>query len=342
MKLPRLERPKLSRPAGPKLGGGGPKAPNLRRPRLLSGGPSIQTPQFVSDFGRDLRDRHLLIPVIALLVALVAVPVLMTREGEPPPAPAAEPLSGAADAVAPAVLVENVGVRDYERRLDALKRRNPFNAPDSLDLAADAEAQSAGVPVSGGAAPSDAAVPLGGSEGLPSSDSLSLESPGGAPAETPPIDSTAPGTETETGDEGGDGSGGGGSDGDSKPPEPEIVYVDRIYRTVVNATVGEAGGQQRRVRDLGTFQPLPSSDNPAAYFIGVTENLRSAAFLLSDDTISRGEGRCMPSLDDCQWLLLGPQETAVLEYQPGVEPPRSYELRVDSINRVKEQVRNGR
>ena len=53
--------------------------------------PSVEMPPFANDLYRDLRDRNLLIPVVVLLVALIAVPVLL-RSSADPAAPAAVPV----------------------------------------------------------------------------------------------------------------------------------------------------------------------------------------------------------------------------------------------------------
>ena len=88
-----------------------------------------QPPQLLTDVYRDLRDRRLLIPVIALLVALVAVPMLLGSKTPPPvpPAPAASVDLKDAAAVQSAVFVENASVRNYRKRLEPLKAKNPFD-----------------------------------------------------------------------------------------------------------------------------------------------------------------------------------------------------------------------
>ncbi len=85
----------------------------------------IQPPQFLSDLYRDLRDRRMLLPVAALIIAIAVVPIGLaksTPEAVPPP-PIAEGGQGAAE---PAVLASEVGVRDYKKRLEQLKSSNPF------------------------------------------------------------------------------------------------------------------------------------------------------------------------------------------------------------------------
>jgi hypothetical protein len=111
----------------------------------------IKSPDFLNDLYRDLRARRLLIPAAALAVALVAVPVLLSTDSPsaPPPAP---PPPAEATAAQPAVLAETVGIRDYRKRLEALKSKNPFKqkfalpTPQSVALADDGTASTSPVP----------------------------------------------------------------------------------------------------------------------------------------------------------------------------------------------------
>ena len=91
---------------------------------------NVRAPQFVVDLVSDLRDRRLLLPAGLLLLAMIAVPLLLSSSTEPPPppaVPAAEALA-AGEETQPAVLTENITVRDYRKRLDELKSTNPFEA----------------------------------------------------------------------------------------------------------------------------------------------------------------------------------------------------------------------
>src|SRR4051794_16139854 len=86
----------------------------------------IEPPKFLADLYADLRDRHLLIPAVALVVAILAVPVLLKSSSDPkaPPPPVAH---ADATSIQPAVLAsDQVGVRDYRKRLADLKSKNPF------------------------------------------------------------------------------------------------------------------------------------------------------------------------------------------------------------------------
>ena len=87
----------------------------------------VKVPSFLNDLYRDLRDRHLLIPALGLIVALVAVPMVLGKEKKPLPPPPRHPTATEAAATSPAVLADTeVSVRDYRERLEALKSKNPF------------------------------------------------------------------------------------------------------------------------------------------------------------------------------------------------------------------------
>ncbi len=99
-----------------------------RKPKGSTGkNAGIQLPDFLSDLFKDMRDRRLIVPAIALLVAIVAVPIML--KSSPEPAPPVAPVAVDPDeaALEPAVVVtQEVGVRDFHDRLDALHQKNPF------------------------------------------------------------------------------------------------------------------------------------------------------------------------------------------------------------------------
>lgn len=81
----------------------------------------------IKNLFRDLRERHLLIPVVVLLVAIVAVPVALSSSATEAPIPATPTGAGGDNAAVPAVLAEEeVGIRDYTKRLDSMRSKNPF------------------------------------------------------------------------------------------------------------------------------------------------------------------------------------------------------------------------
>jgi hypothetical protein len=113
----------------------------------------LTMPAFASDLVRDLRDRRLLPLALLLLAGVVAVPVLLSRSsGAAVPAPpAASSVPEGAIETQPAVLTEGVGIRDYRKRLEALKSSNPFAQRFAApDVAGEAASLTPSLPTGGG------------------------------------------------------------------------------------------------------------------------------------------------------------------------------------------------
>ncbi len=263
-----------------------------------------QISQFAGDLFRDLRDRRLLIPVVALVVALIAVPMLLSRSESPavpPPPPSAAASEPAATEAA--VLTETVTVRDYRKRLDALKSKNPFEEHFSL-------------PPEGGGGGGGGG--LGGIGDAPPSSSF--DSPTGTSA--PPTD-TPPATSSS--------SGGGSSSGDSPPPNPP---EPRFYEWRVDVDVGPAGDAVER-NGVSQLTLLPSRSKPVMAFLGIGENGTEAVFAVANDvTEATGSGKCIPRRSNCAYVSLDEGEQMVLDYAPD---DVSYRIRLREIRLVRIQ-----
>lgn len=233
--------------------------------------------KFAGDVVYDLRSKNLLLPAVALLVALVAVPVLIARSGSDGSA-GAYGLGGAASATTPpesenAVVAYNPGVRNFKKRLNHLGPKNPFtqqytNSPAST----------------------------------PGADSL-------AQALTDSSTSGSSGV-------GGGSTGGGNSGGGDKSPGKVTQEKTTYFWWESDVQVGEAGTPLTTMNSVKPFQFLPSPDKPVLTYIG-TVGGSQAVFLVSNDVSSiGGEGTCFPSVDACQLLGLNPGKGADLIYGP--------------------------
>ena len=262
---------------------------------------SPRTPRFVSDLARDLRDRRLLLPAIALIVALIAVPVLLSSGSEPAPPPTSSAALGdEATAVESAVVSEGLGIRNYRKRLATLERKDPFRQRY-------ASPTRASVSIEGGE---------GGSTTSLSETDVSATATGsgvtdGAKAsatETTTTDTTA--TETTHVDET-------VTEIDGQPaqsPKPEI----RFYAGRIDVAVGKLG-EVKKIRDVRYLDFLPSDKTPVASFISLDGAGDSAVFALSGDVVeTSGDGRCAPkAVDGCQFLTLGIGEQRTLKLADG-------------------------
>jgi hypothetical protein len=251
--------------------------------------------KFAGDVIYDLRSRNLLLPVVALLVALVAVPLLIARGGSDGSGTSFGGFDGASSQSPPetqnAVVAYRPGVRNYKSRLDHLSAKDPFT-------------QQYTNPTS-------------------SSDTSSSDSLAQALGDT----STGDGTGVGGGTTGGGGSGGSGGESPGKTTNQKTIY----YWWQADVQVGESGTQLATMNNVKPFQFLPSPDKPVLTFIG-TVGGNQAVFLVSKDVSSiGGEGTCFPSVDACQLLGLDVGKGADLIYTPD---GKTYHVQVLRVRRV--------
>ncbi len=238
----------------------------------------VEPPRFLSDVYRDLRDRHLLLPAIALVVALLAVPMLLKTTSEPtvtPPAPTAD---GDAAATVPAVLAASgVSVRDYRQRLEDLKSKNPFKQ-QFTDNPADELASTSGTDSAGSAA-------LDSGSSATASDSV-----------------LSPGAPTN-------------QDPSGQPSDRDVQVVQQLYTRRIDVAVGIQGDLNNR-KNVKPMTILPGNATPVLAFLGTDEAGKRAAFVVSSDVTSvGGDGACVPS-PNCLYITLEKGESATLDYAP--------------------------
>ena len=308
VKLPRLKKPVLKK-AEPKTGE--PRKPRLKRPQLKGPqikAPQVKAPQFVSDFYRDLRDRRLLLPILALAVALIAVPVLLSSSSEPAPtAPAAPVATDEAAAVQSAVLAEETGIRNYRKRLEALGEKNPFEQKFALPEPGAGGADATASETSSTTDTTSTTSSTGGSTTTSTDASVSSETTGGSSTS---VDQTTV-DETTVND--------GGSR--SAPTKPAI----RFYAGRVDVTVGPLG-KAKTVKNVRYLDFLPNDKAPVVALIGLAEGARKAVFSVSRDVAETdGEGSCAPKKPSpCQFLTLRIGEQRMFQYADG----KTYRLKL--------------
>ena len=257
--------------------------------------------KFFEDVVYDLRNKGLLPVVILLIVALAAVPILLSRGGSSnSSASPAEPIA-ATDQASPqteqaVVAYAPAGIRKYQDRLQG-QAKDPFR-PQASPAAAAAAAQAS-------ALQSTVTVPT--SSGA-SSSSL-----------TPSTPSTG-------------GSGGSGSSGGST----RTLY---LYRSVADLSVGDASQPLQRHKHIEAFTPLPSQVAPVMIYLGSSLSGKHAYFSISKsiDPIS-GDGTCAPSPTDCTLLALGVGQAEDLTYTPD---GHTYRVKINKINLVRKRAPTG-
>ena len=247
------------------------------------------------DVWQDLRDKRLWPVALALLVALVAAPVaLLAGEEEASPGAPARPPADARTAVTLAGANGGAG-----SELEAFSPSDPFK-PDTRGragerLAGAQPAASTPAPEAGSPAPA-------------------AGSPAPAPAPTAP--QATPSTPSSP------------STPSTTPDEPE----SRLLTDAVDVTFGGRGSERAR-RGVTRLEPLPTSGEPVATFLGATPSGHSAVFLLQAGLEVGGDGACRPSRAECTFLTLRPDrrhDQAFLRDAQG----RKWSLRLDALERV--------
>jgi hypothetical protein len=255
--------------------------------------------KFFGDVAYDLRSRGLLPVVALLLVAMVAVPVLISRGNKSQPASSLQPTSAA---VTPSPMTENAvvsyspGVRNYKQRLNDLSAKDPFQQQfaHSAQSAAQASALATSAPTSGASV--------------------------AAPPSTSGTVSSGPGASTGT-----TGSTGGGSGGKKKKSN-KVTYQVNVLAGNVNSTLTP-------FNDVAMMTPLPSQTTPVVLYYGLTSDNKQAQFLVSNKvTTANGPGSCIPSPDDCALLTLGPGQSEDLAY---AADGQTYRIVVAAIKTIK-------
>ena len=224
---------------------------------------------------RQLIDRRLWPLAVLLLAGLLAVPLLLAKDGAEPVPTAA---TGAATAPAesstqPVVSVAEAG--DAEARRKVLgSAKDPFR-PAAAPRAEEVETPEATVIAE---ASSTGDTPAGGSTAVAPSSGSSAGAPA-APAA--PVQSEA-------------------------PTAASTVY--ELHAPVVR--FGETGLEKIALRRL---KALPSAKAPSVIYLGLKADRKTAAFLVDEKTTVRGDGTCQPDPGNCQVLFLKVGDAVTLD-----------------------------
>jgi hypothetical protein len=256
---------------------------------------------FFKNVLHDLVEKRLWPVAIALVAALVAVPIVL---GGSPAQSTGTPTAGVTStnglanhrdvARAEVVSLEEQAAGKVSR---AGSLKNPFvqhHQPKATSTVAAAVNTTKGI-----------ADALSGNSGSSNTGGTS-DTP--APATTDKPDTTTPDT--------------------TKKPATD---ADDTYR--VNLTFGEVGAE-KTYHNVARLTPLPSSDNPFFVYLGLTEDQKSAIFLVDADAVPNGDGVCKPSADQCEQIELTEGDVEFFDLQSGTAGVVQYQLTLDSIKKV--------
>lgn len=239
----------------------------------------------------DLVEKRLWPVAVALIAAVVAVPVVLGSGGAADyaaePAPAAPADAVTASIVTPAEVATAKRARPGSVR-DPFRQRGSSKQSDSISQGASSQTGNAGSTVTSG---------------------------GGGGASAPATSSPAPEKQTS-------------GPGLVEPKHQQAPDPEQVYR--VSVRFGEPGEQRTR-RDIARLTPLPSSNDPFFVFLGVTSGGKTAVFLVSSDASVSGDGKCRPSRDACETVELKAGETAFFDLSDGSAGIVQYQLDVLTV-----------
>jgi hypothetical protein len=234
----------------------------------------------------DLRERRLWPLALALVVGVIAVPVLLSRS--PAPAPQTAPLAAlGATSSPPGVAIAALSSTSGPSHGDLHGHgRDPFGGgsgtattPAAVGAPATTTASQTGSG-SGTTTPSSAAgTPSAGSGS--SATAVSTPAPsGGAPA--PPLPAKRP------------------------TPAPSGLTATQSYEVQISMT--NASGGLDRFDPTQRLALLPNPQQPLLVELGVLQSGHRVLFAVAPGAVLRGPGSCVPGPIDCEILSLGPDQ----------------------------------
>jgi hypothetical protein len=256
---------------------------------------------FLRNVGIDLVEKRLWPIAAALVAALVAVPLVLGGGGGKSVAPDAP--SGIAAAGAAAGTGQTVRVSGSV----PAERSRPGRARNPFEVLRGGEEETA---PSGGGTTAVVATPV-----------TSAAGSAGSPATAG--STGVPGTSVSTPP----GSGATQGGGDARSDDSALD----VYR--VSLRFGRPGAM-RMIRDIARLTPLPSADNPFFVFLGVLKDRKTLVFMLSSDTQATGDGKCRPSMRDCQTIELQAGDTEFFDLVTDAGTAVQYQMDVKGLDRV--------
>jgi hypothetical protein len=257
---------------------------------------------FFLDLWLDLREKRLAPVAIVLLAGIIAVPIVLAKNGKPAPAP--PPTATTAAAAAAPVVESQPQAGAAASKLQTFSSRDPFEPTGHVATAPTTTPTTS----SGGSGTSTTSTPTGGGGGAPN---------GGGPTTTPT------------------GTPGGGNTGNTTGETKTTLFT-----YTVDFRFG-AGGDVPIYKGVQRLQLIPDDKNPTLVFLGVTTTGKTAVFLVDSNTgVDTPGGKCRPNADQCTFLYLRPDKAhdeAILTGADGTV----YHLRLLGINRVSVSSANG-
>jgi hypothetical protein len=259
---------------------------------------------------KELRERKLWPIAILLIVALVAVPVLLSKKA--PTNLVTPPTGGVPYSTGTALPAISVQTTPSNSRL-AGRGRNPFT-PQHVASTSTTTATTSTV----AAAPSTGVSAATGSTGS-STVSSSAGSTSGSPVTTSPATTPAPITTPVTPTK-------------PAPPAPNGLTAKQSYQ--VSLAITTSSGGLNTIDPLERLSVLPSPQQPLLAELGVLHDTKRVLFAVEPGAAVGGPGTCTPGPIDCEILSLAPGQTEGVSKQTATGSTPVALFSVNSISAV--------
>jgi hypothetical protein len=267
----------------------------------------------LTDTWRGLVERRLWPVALLLLGAALALPVVLGKSAEE--APPATPVAGEAAGDDPSQSIVTLAAAEQrEAGRDVVGvRKDPFrpHKPATGDGSLPDDGASGGGGGGGGGAVATGGGGAGGGGGSWLDSLGALDSPGSSGG--------AAGCSMPAGG-GGDtgvtpGAGGGGNPSTpgapSRPSAPKKLYEV----ATISVRFGSSDGSDRKRMNVRRLTALPNVADPALVYLGLKRDNKTAVFLVDEAATVQGDGRCLPSPQNCETVLLTVGDTLFVDYE---------------------------
>jgi hypothetical protein len=259
---------------------------------------------------KELRERKLWPIAIGLIVALVAVPVLLSKKA-PTNLVVPQPTGGLPYSTGTALPAISVETKPGSSKL-AGRGRDPFT-PQHVATTASATkvTTTTGAPVvTGSAGTTVATAPSAGSGSATSTPVTSSPAPASTPTTptTPVTPKPAP------------------------APAPSGLTAKQSYQ--VSLAITTSGGGLNTIDPLQRLSLLPSPQHPLLVELGVLQGGKRVLFAVQLGAAVSGPGTCIPGPIDCEVIALSPGQTGGLSKQTPSGPSGVAQFSVNSITAV--------
>jgi hypothetical protein len=274
----------------------------------------------LTDTWRGLVERRLWPVALLLLGAALALPVVLGKRAEE--APPATPVAAEAAGDDPSQSIVTLAAAEQrEAGRDVVGvRKDPFrpHKPATGDGSLPDDGASGGGGGGGGAA-----AATGGGGWLDSIGALDSLDSGGAAGGSIPAGGGDTGVSPGA-DGGGDTGASPGADGGGDPSAPGAPRrpsaPKKVYEVAtISVRFGSADGSDLKRMNVRRLTALPDVVDPALVYLGLKRDNKTAVFLVDEAATIDGDGRCLPSPQECETVMLSVGDTLFVEYDAGSE-----------------------